>query len=93
MCRSIQPLFNYDPPTSDEQIHAASLQYIRKVSGFRKPSAANQVAFERAVEEVAKATKELITSLVTNAPPRDRAKEIARAKQAARLRFGDSGGN
>ncbi len=90
MCRNIQPLFNYDPPTTGEQIYASSLQYVRKVSGFRKPSAANEAAFEAAVEEVAAATKRLIETLVTSAPPRDREAEIARARAQAKVRFGNA---
>jgi hypothetical protein len=88
MCRSIRSLHNYDPPTSDEEISAAALQYVRKVSGTTRPSAANTEAFERAVEAVTGATTELLESLVTSAPPRDRAAEIARAKERSIARFG-----
>lgn len=85
MCRSIKTLFNYDPPVTDEEIYASSLQYIRKVSGYRKPSQVNQVAFDRAVEDVALITKQLVDSLVTNAPPRDREHEAAKARTRAEL--------
>ena len=88
MCRNIQPLFNYDPPTTDEEIYASSLQYVRKISGFRKPSVANEAAFDAAIEEIASATKVLIDSLVTNAPPKNRAIEVARARAKAQDRFG-----
>jgi hypothetical protein len=87
MCRSIRPLHNYEPPTTDEDVHAAALQYVRKVSGTAKPSAANAEAFERAVEAVAAATAELLGSLVTTAPPRSRAVEIERARERNRIRF------
>ncbi len=85
MCRSIKPLFNYDPPVSDEEISAAALQYVRKVSGYRKPSQVNQAAFDRGVEEVALITKQLIDSLITNALPRDREQETAKARTRAEL--------
>ena len=85
MCRSIKTLFNYDPPVSDEDIKAAAIQYIRKVSGYRKPSNANQAAFDRAVEDVALATKQLLNTLVTNAPPRDREQEADKARTRAEL--------
>lgn len=88
MCRNIRPLFNYEPPSTELEIEASSLQYVRKVSGFRKPSAANEAAFDSAVREVAAATRKLIDSLVTSAPPRDRTAEIARARERARARFG-----
>jgi hypothetical protein len=87
MCRSIRPLHNYEPPTSDEEIAAAALQYVRKVSGMTRPSAANQAAFERAVEAVTATTRELLDSLVTSASPRDRAAEIEKAKERSRARF------
>ncbi len=80
MCRNIKTLFNFEPPASDEEIRAASLQYVRKVSGSTKPSKANQDAFDRAVEEVFAASRKLIDSLVTNAPPRDREIEAAKAR-------------
>ena len=88
MCRNIRVLFNFDPPATDEEIRAAALQYVRKVSGFAKPSAANAEAFERAVERVAQATSAMLGDLVTSAPKRDREVELARAKERARKRFG-----
>ena len=88
MCRSIHPLFNYDPPSTDEEIYASSLQYVRKVSGFRKPSRLNEAAFEKAVREISIVTKQLMDSLVSPAPPRNRAIELARAKAKAQERFG-----
>ena len=90
MCRNIHVLFNFEPPASDEEIRAAALQYVRKVSGYAKPSAANQAAFDRAVDGVAAVTREMIDGLVTSAPPRNRELEIARAKERARVRFGGS---
>lgn len=78
MCRSIKPLFNYDPPATDEEIRNASLQYVRKLSGFSKPSQVNEEAFERCVQEVASATRGLVNSLLTHAHPRDRDVEGAR---------------
>ena len=92
MCRSIKPLFNYEPATDDEEIHASALQYVRKISGFRQPSRSNQLAFERAVRQVAAAARQLLESLETTAPPRNRATEIARARAKARVRFGDPSG-
>jgi hypothetical protein len=88
MCRNIRPLFNFAPPATEEEIRAASLQYVRKVSGVAKPSQTNQAEFERAVEEIAQATRQLVANLVTNAPPRDR--EVEREKGRARniKRFG-----
>ena len=87
MCRNIKTLHNFDPPASDEEIHLSSLQFVRKLSGFTRPSKANQAAFDRAVDKVSMAARELIDSLVTNAPPRDREVEAvkARAKSAARF--------
>ena len=87
MCRSIRTLYNYEPPTSAEEIHAAALQYVRKISGFTKPSHANEEAFARAVEEVTAASRRLLGELVTAAPPRDRAVEIERARERAAARF------
>ena len=81
MCRSIKPLFNYDPPATDDDARAAALQYVRKLSGFTKPSQANAAAFERAVDEIAAASLRLLSGLETNAPPRDRATEIARKRE------------
>ncbi|NUQ90251.1 MULTISPECIES: DUF2277 domain-containing protein [Glycomyces] len=88
MCRSIQTLFNLDPVATDEEVAAAALQYVRKLSGSTKPSKANQEAFDKAVEAVAAATRELLDSLVTAAPPRDREEEAAKAKARAAARFG-----
>ena len=88
MCRNIKTLFNFDPPATDEEIHDASLQFVRKLSGFTKPSHANEAAFNRAVEETAAVARTLIDSLVTTAEPRDRAIEAARAKARAAERFG-----
>ncbi|HEY3105311.1 MAG TPA: DUF2277 domain-containing protein [Gaiellaceae bacterium] len=82
MCRSIQTLYNFEPPASDDEIRAAAVQYVRKVSGFNKPSQANAVAFERAVDAVADASRELLDALVTVAPPKDR--EVEAAKRRAR---------
>jgi hypothetical protein len=87
MCRNIKTLFNFDPPATDEEIRAASLQYVRKLSGFNAPSKANAEAFEAAIEEVFAAGKRLLTSLETHAPPRDREIEAARAKARAAERF------
>ena len=90
MCRSIKTLFNFEPPATDEEVRAASLQFVRKVSGFHKPSHANQAAFDRAVDEIAAAARRLVDSLVTNAEPRYREIEAERAKArfAARLTSG-----
>jgi len=79
MCRNIKTLHNFKPPATDEEIRASSVQFVRKLSGFSKPSKANEVAFNRAVDQVARAAHELLESLVTNAPPRDRAVEAAKA--------------
>ena len=83
MCRNIHTLYNFEPPATDEEIQAAALQYVRKVSGFTKPSQANQEAFDRAVDAVAAASAELLGSLVTNAAPKDREIEAARARERA----------
>jgi len=88
MCRSIQTLFNYEPPTTEEEIYASALQYVRKVSGFRRLSRLNEAAFETAVNEISTVTKQLIESLVSATPPRNRAMEVARAKAKAQERFG-----
>lgn len=88
MCRNIHVLFNFDPPATDEEIRAAALQYVRKVSGYAKPSVANTAAFDRAVDEVAAATATLIASLTTTAPHRNRERELAAAKLRAEKRFG-----
>ncbi len=88
MCRNIKTLFNFEPPATEEEIKASSLQFVRKLSGFNSPSKANQAAFDRAVEEVATAARTLIQSLVTMADPRDRQIEAARAKARSAARFG-----
>lgn len=88
MCRNIKTLYNFAPPATDEEIRASALQFVRKLSGFSKPSAANEAAFNRAVEQVSTAAKELLDSLVTNAPPRDRETEAAKARERAANRFG-----
>ena len=87
MCRSIKTLHNFKPPASDEEIRASSLQFVRKLSGFTKPSKANDLAFTRAVDQVAEAAGQLLDSLVTNAPPRDRETEASRARAKAAVRF------
>jgi hypothetical protein len=91
MCRNIRTLYNFEPPTSREEIDAAAVQYVRKVSGMQKPSLANAAAFERAVEEVAAVTQRLLDSLVTTAPPRDREVEAERRRARAAVRFGTTG--
>ncbi|MGZ7032394.1 MAG: DUF2277 domain-containing protein [Thermoanaerobaculia bacterium] len=88
MCRNIKTLFNFEPPATDEEIRAASLQFVRKLSGFNKPSKANEEAFDRAIEQVARAAHSLIDSLVTTADPRDREVEARRAHAKAVARFG-----
>jgi hypothetical protein len=88
MCRNIKTLFNFEPPATEAEIKASSLQFVRKLSGFASPSKANQVAFDRAVEDVAAAARTLIESLVTSADPRDRDIEAARAKAKSAARFG-----
>jgi len=88
MCRNIRPLFNFEPPATAEEIHAAALQYVRKVSGTRKPSEHNSDPFERAVVEIAKATRRLVDSLETTAPPKNRELEAAKAKERSATRFG-----
>jgi hypothetical protein len=87
MCRNIKILFNFDPPVTDEEIRAASLQFVRKLSGFTKPSKANEAAFLAAVDEVAAVSRNLLNSLQTNAPPRNREEEAAKARQRAAQRF------
>ena len=89
MCRNIKTLFNFEPPATDEEIRAASLQFVRKLSGFTKPSQANTAAFERAVEEVAQSAGTLIDALSTASPPRDRETEAERARERSRARFGE----
>ena len=88
MCRNIRTLFNFDPPASDDEVRAASLQFVRKLSGFTHPSKANEAAFERAIDEVAEIARRLVDSLETNAPPRNREVEAAKAKARAVLRYG-----
>ncbi|HEU5181968.1 MAG TPA: DUF2277 domain-containing protein [Candidatus Polarisedimenticolia bacterium] len=88
MCRNIRTLYNFAPPTTDEEVHAASLQFVRKISGFTRPSQANEPAFERAVDEVARAARKLLDNLITSAPPRDREVEAAKARKRAAQRFG-----
>lgn len=91
MCRNIRTLYNFEPPATDDEIHAAALQFVRKISGFDRPSAVNNAAFNRAVEEVEKASSRLLSSLVTAAPPRNRETEAARASARAKRRFGTTG--
>ena len=88
MCRNIKPLHNFAPPTTDEEIRAAAIQFVRKVSGFNKPSAANEMAFEIAIEEITSASKKLLDSLITTAPPKDRVVEREKSQTRNRLRFG-----
>ena len=88
MCRNIRTLFNFEPPVTDEEVRAASLQFVRKISGFNKPSKANEAAFSSAVEEIARISKQLLVSLESNAAPRNRQEEAAKAKMRAAQRFG-----
>jgi hypothetical protein len=88
MCRNIRPLFNFDPPATDEEIHAAALQFVRKVSGTRKPSGKNIITFERAIEEIASVTRKLVDSLETTAEPKNRDAEAAKARARFAQRFG-----
>ena len=88
MCRNIKTLFNFEPPVTDDEVHAASLQFVRKLSGMNKPSKANEAAFERAVDRTAEVARELLHALITNAPPRDRDEEAAKARLRAAERFG-----
>ena len=87
MCRNIKTLFNFEPPATEAEIHDAALQFVRKLSGFTRPSKANEAAFERAVEEVAASARALIGSLVTNAEPKSREAEAARARERSAMRF------
>ena len=87
MCRNIRPLFNFEPPATDDEIRAASLQFVRKISGYTHPSQANAAAFDRAVDEVARTARALLASLVTTAGPRDRAVEADKARARSRARF------
>jgi hypothetical protein len=88
MCRSIRTLHNFRPPATDDEIHASSLQFVRKLSGFTRPSRANKPAFTHAVEQVSRAARELLDSLVTTAPPRDRETEAAKARTRSKARYG-----
>jgi hypothetical protein len=88
MCRNIKPLFNFDPPVTEEEVRAASLQFVRKISGFNKPSKANEASFHAAVDEVAGVSLRLLHALETDAPPKNREQEAARAKARAARRFG-----
>lgn len=92
MCRNIRLLFNFAPPATEEEMRAAALQYVRKVSGTRAPSKANQERFDRAVEEIARATRALLDGMETQAPPRDRGEEAARARLRSAKRFGRAAG-
>ena len=89
MCRNIKPLFNFDPPATDEEIHASALQFVRKISGFTRPSQANEDLFNQAVAEVTAAARQLVDSLHTTAPAKNREEEAARAKARSLKRFGD----
>ena len=89
MCRNIKNLFNFDPPVTEEEVRAASLQFVRKISGFNKPSKANEVAFYAAIEEVAGTSMRLLTSLETTAAPKNREEEAAKARERSAARFGD----
>ena len=88
MCRNIRPLFNYDPVVTEDEIRASALQYVRKVSGYTKPSQVNEAAFSRAIDRVTDVTRELIESLVTNSPAKSREVEAEKARERARLRYG-----
>ena len=89
MCRNIKTLFNFDPPVTDEEVRAASLQFVRKISGFNKPSKANEASFQSAVDEIASISTRLLRSLETNAPPKNREEEKLKAQARAAERFGD----
>lgn len=88
MCRNIKPLFNFDPPVTGDEIRAASLQFVRKISGFTKPSQANEAAFQQAIEEIAASSGRLLESLATSAPPKNREEEAAKARARSAARFG-----
>ncbi|HYG63586.1 MAG TPA: DUF2277 domain-containing protein [Thermoanaerobaculia bacterium] len=92
MCRNIKTLFNFDPPATDEEVRAASLQFVRKICGFTSPSKANEAAFDLAVEQVAESARALLASLVTSAPPHDREIEAAKARARSLQRFGGAAG-
>ena len=87
MCRNIRTLYNFEPPADEDEVRAAALQYVRKISGFTRPSQANAAAFERAVEQVAEISRELLAELTTNAPPKDREVEAAKRRARAEARF------
>lgn len=89
MCRNIKPLFNFEPPVTDDEVRAASLQFVRKISGFTKPSQANEAAFEAAIEEISAASSRLLDSLTTGAAPKNREEEAAKARERSAARFGD----
>jgi hypothetical protein len=88
MCRNIRPLFNFEPPVTEEEIHAASLQFVRKITGFNKPSRSNEAAFQSAIDEIATISRRLLLSLESTAPPKNREEVAARAKARAAQRFG-----
>ncbi len=90
MCRNIKPLFNFEPPVTEDEVRAAALQYVRKVSGFTRPSHANEAAFEAAVDEISAISRKLLGSLETNLPPKDRAEEAMKAKARNIRRFGET---
>ncbi len=92
MCRNIKPLFNFEPPATEDEIHGAALQYVRKVSGFNKPSRANQAAFDAAVEEIAAASERLLLALQSTSAPKDREEEAQRAKARSARRFAAKAG-
>jgi hypothetical protein len=89
MCRNIKMLFNFEPPVTNEEIRGAALQYVRKISGFGKPSKANEMAFNQAIDEIAAASRDLLSRLATAAPPRNREEEAAKARARGAARFGD----
>ena len=89
MCRNIRPLFNFEPPVTDDEVRAASLQFVRKISGFTKPSQANEAAFEAAIEEISAASSRLLDSLTTGSAPKNREEEAAKARERSAARFGD----
>ena len=89
MCRNIKTLFNFEPPVTEDEVQAASLQFVRKITGFNKPSKSNEAAFQAAVVEIATISSRLLRSLETNAPPKNREEEAAKAKARAAARFGD----
>ena len=93
MCRNIRPLFNFSPSATDDEIRASSLQFVRKISGFTKPSQANQAAFDRAIEDVARCARTLLESMTTTAPPKDRVQEAAKARARSAQRFGAAAGD